>query len=110
MFVQDTVVEGTTYQMLFLPGEGQMGQIGAPQMPQVTKLIGFAPGSDMAADVAFGEHLTLSGFHVFPAQPAATDSGPTHPFTVDSTVYGTAGFFPQESDLVLAHELGVCRS
>jgi hypothetical protein len=109
MFVADTVVGGTKFQILSFPGEGTMSDLGRPQLPQVTRLIGFAPGAELSSRVEFGEQLDLKGYYVFPAQIPQMDSYPGRPsaFVLDSAVYGADAYYPARGDVPETYELGV---
>jgi hypothetical protein len=111
MFVDDTVVGGTTFQILSLPGEGTMSELGWPQLPQVTRLIGFAPGAEPTSQYEFGDSLSLEGYYVFPAQIPQTDSYPAQagPFVLDSGAYRANEYYPALDDVAATHELGIWR-
>jgi hypothetical protein len=111
VFVEDTVVDGATFQKLSFPGEGTMSDLGRPQLPQVTRLIGFASGAGPLSQVELGDQLELEGYYVFPAQIPEVDSypGQSNPFMIDNAVYGADAYFPALGDVATAHELGVWR-
>jgi len=110
MFAEDTIVNGTGYQILSFPEEGAMRDLGRPQLPQVTRLIGFAAGAVLSTGVNHSDEVQLDGYYIFPAQHAEVDSfpGPIWPFTVDSTAYRADAFFSGGS-VASVHELGVWR-
>jgi hypothetical protein len=108
MFTEDTLAEGDTYQILSFPGEGSMGDLGLPQLPQVTRIIGFASGATVAIGVEYGDELELAGsYYVFPAQYPLDDSHPpNYPFVLDSSVYGTDAYFPGTDSIGSDEQLG----
>ncbi|MEO0086280.1 MAG: C25 family peptidase propeptide domain-containing protein [candidate division WOR-3 bacterium] len=109
MFVQDTVVDGQTYHVLQLPDEGMMADVGLPQLPRVTRLVGFAPGAAVTAQLAFNDEVILSGYHVFPAQCPADYPSPPPPFSINSAVYNSDVWFPDPGATASVFELGVWR-
>uniref|UniRef100_A0A7C4GB70 Gingipain propeptide domain-containing protein n=1 Tax=candidate division WOR-3 bacterium TaxID=2052148 RepID=A0A7C4GB70_UNCW3 len=109
MLVKDTVVEGTTYQKLQFPEEGTMSDVGLPQLPQVTRLVGFAPEATVSAHLTFGDELTMPGYYVVPAQHPADYPYPPPPFSLNSAVYNTDAWFLGPGATASASELGVWR-
>ena len=88
-----------------------MSDLSQPELPQVTRLIGFAPGVEPLSQVELGDQLELEGYYVFPAQIPEVDSypGQSNPFVIDNAVYGADAYFPALGDVATAHELGVWR-
>jgi hypothetical protein len=112
MFSEDTFAGGDTFQVLSFSEEGTMGDLGLPQLPQVTRIIGFAPGATVTISVEYGDELELAGsYYVFPAQYPLDDSDPdpNYPFVIDSAVYGTDAYFPGTDGIGSDMELGAWR-
>jgi len=109
MFVEDTVIDGTTFQVLSFLGEGAMTEPGRPQMPQVARLIGLAPSASVSCEVMCEDSVEIAGYFVLPAQypEVDSDSGPENPFALDSATYGTDAYFPGGTQAATVHELGV---
>ena len=94
MFVRDTVVEGTRYDIFSFPEEGTESDVGRPQLPQVTKLVGFAPEATISVDVGYDDLLVLSGYYAFPAQEPVFEPACPLAFAVDPTTYFSDVWFP----------------
>lgn len=97
MVVEDTIVNGTTYQKISLPEyeHSTTPEIGKPELPAIRKLVAIPPQSGVGLDIISGNDTILSGYTVYPHQPPKTDSGPIPPFTIDTAFYATNVFYPE---------------
>lgn len=111
MLVQDTTVDGVLYQIISLPNEGEMADTGKPQIPHVTRLVGFGQGASVSAVSEFSAEQTFEDYYIFPGQIPASDTypPPEYPFLIDSATYATDSFYPAEEDANVTAELGIWR-
>jgi hypothetical protein len=94
MYVTDTVIDGTTYQILQIPGYGTMNDIGAPQVPVVRELVAIPPIADAGVAIQPSASLFLDDFMVFPCQQPVPYGQPPEPFYLDTLVYTTNALYP----------------
>lgn len=109
MLVMDTVVAGVSYHVLAFPGEGAMSDVGFPQLPQVTRLVGHAPEAAVSVDVSCDDTLVLGGYNVYPAQEPVFEPGCSPSFDVNQALYSRDAWFPDPSESAPAVNLGVWR-
>ncbi len=51
MFVEDTIVDGTTYQILTIPQSGHPSEVGKPELPLVARLVGIPDSTDITVNI-----------------------------------------------------------
>ena len=95
MWVEDTLIDGVTYQIVRLPDHSTLGNVGAPQLPAIRKLVAIPPTSNVSISIAAGTPLFLSGYTIYPFQAPVPIGQPHGPFFIDSLIYSTNVFYPQ---------------
>ncbi|MCX6640915.1 MAG: C25 family cysteine peptidase [bacterium] len=91
---------GTLYQQLSFGDFAMTQEVGKPQLPIVTKLIGIPDRSDLRVSVEVLATKTLTGFHVWPAQEPLKDGEAAPPFVINSNFYTQNVNYPGESAVV----------
>jgi hypothetical protein len=94
MWVTDTIVDGSVYQILEIPGYGTTSEIGAPQMPVIRHLLAIPAISDVRVNLMSTSVLTLNGYMVFPHQEPLQYGQVPNPFVIDTTIYYATAFYP----------------
>jgi hypothetical protein len=61
MWVKDTLVNGTAYQILRIPDYGTMYNVGEPQLPAIRELTAVPPFSNVDITVSNTASLVLNG-------------------------------------------------
>ncbi len=101
MWVKDTVVNATTYQILTLPGTpSHTGLIGKPLLPTINKLVGIPPRSAVSVDTLKTISVNLSDYLVFPYQGPLVGSEKPGPFVIDTLAYSSDSFYPETATWV----------
>lgn len=90
-------VAGYTYHHVTIPGAGKMREPGKPAMPALTELVAIPFHARAILSANSGSYKDYGGYRIHPAlQPAFDTYGvPTPPFEIDSLLYQTDAFFPQ---------------
>ncbi len=87
-FYQTTIEqEGVTYQKLILEENLAGLQIGHPDLPVLTTLIGLPATGTVSARVTYMEGETFTDYRVYPFQEPLQDAQNQSPFTIDQAVY-----------------------
>ncbi len=95
---EELVAGGETYQALAIPGGGLQGLAGRAGLPTFSRLVALPPGATASVRVVAAEERELTGFRVFPVQPAdAAD------FVIDRDWYAGRG---ERSEDISAVALG----
>ncbi|MEO0101177.1 MAG: C25 family peptidase propeptide domain-containing protein [candidate division WOR-3 bacterium] len=87
MLVEDTTIDGETYQILDLPGEGTTSEVGKPRLPQINRMIALSPNSSITVILDSLEGLSLSNYNVFPFSEAEINDGVSGSFLKDTSTY-----------------------
>jgi hypothetical protein len=95
LLISDFLVGGTTYHELSLPGEGMLGQPGAPSLPSVQKMIEMPNTSDVSLRFVGGDFEIVEGLNVLPEQERLHNIAELPlEWLHDEQVYQTDAFFP----------------
>ncbi len=101
MWVKDTVVNSTTYQILTLPETpSHTGLICKPLLPSINKLVGIPPRSAVSVDTLNTTSLTFSDYLIFPYQGPLAESEKPGPFVIDTLAYSSDSFYPETATWV----------
>jgi hypothetical protein len=96
ILVEDSVVNGTTYQVLSLSECAQVSDPGKPALPFISKMIAIHPQRQVHLIIDGLEFITLDDYYVFPAQYTQNDSvWQEFPFAIDEVLYGQNIFYPE---------------
>ncbi|MEA3431721.1 MAG: C25 family cysteine peptidase, partial [candidate division WOR-3 bacterium] len=96
MDVRDTVVDGTTYQIISVPTAGIPDEVGKPQTPVINRTVAVDPSKGVELNILEVECDTLSGFYIWPVQepiPELMGVGPPE-FVIDTVAYSQDSFYP----------------
>ena len=96
MWVKDTLVNGTIYQILRIPDYGTMYNVGEPQLPAIRELAAIPPFSNVSITTINTTSLILSSYMVYPYQEPVPEGEPHGPFTIDTLFYSTNAFYPDD--------------
>ena len=67
--VSDTLIDGKSFDLLWMKGMGQMSRVGYPQLPQTTRLLAIDATGEFQVNVSDVQYLEYDGLNVLPAQP-----------------------------------------
>ncbi len=98
MWVRDTSVNNTTYQILEIPAHGTNHNVGEPQMPTIYELVAIPPTSN--ANITINNTvalLQLNGYNVFPYQEPVPEGQLPDSFFINNTLYNTNVSYPSIS-------------
>lgn len=107
MWIKDTLVNGTAYQILRIPDYGTMYNVGEPQLPSIRELTAIPPFSNVNITTISTASLMLNGYMVYPYQELLPEGQPPGPFTIDTLLYSTNTFYP--NDVTELHDPAVWR-
>ena len=87
-------VNGNTYDVVSIPGEVLAAlDVGKPQVPKLSYLLGIPDGAHVSVSVAVLESRTFDNVNCFPYQTPVTDNS-NHPFVVDEDFYQSHESYP----------------
>jgi hypothetical protein len=106
--VEESVVNGTVYHLVDVPGCGQTDEVGKPQLPVRGALLGIPASADYSLRVVDVDEETVPGqYNVYPAPKPVMEQdeegNPTsmsYQFARDDTVYASSAFFPEDVAVV----------
>jgi hypothetical protein len=95
---RSVVVDDVRYDYLHLPGYGTMQEPGQPALPVTTELIAIPFHAAARLGWTSSSWREESGYRIHPSLQPATDhiGDPEPEFGVDSALYATDAFFPQQ--------------
>jgi hypothetical protein len=98
MYTLTTIINETKYDVLHVPGTGQVAVVGEPALPKMTRLVEIPDGVDVSVEIIYEDMKVLEGYYVIPAQELAMDyeNATEPPFTIDESIYRTDAFYPVE--------------
>ncbi|TKJ41670.1 hypothetical protein CEE37_03635 [candidate division LCP-89 bacterium B3_LCP] len=100
-FYSDEIAEGNEiYQMLSFGDNAALREVGKPQLPVITELIGIPDRSDLRVSMEVLDAVTLTGYNIWPAQEMELDGEDTPPFFIDAQFYTQNGSYPDRNALV----------
>jgi len=95
VMVNDTTIDGETYQLLSLQECCVSRDPGKPTIPFISKMIAIAPQKKVLISAESLEYMVLNDFNIFPAQPVQNDSiYQIFPFTKDEVFYRQNIIYP----------------
>ncbi len=96
MWVQDTIVEGVTFQRIHVPGmPGRLAQVGSPELPKKSRFFALPPSAGAALKVSNVKHRVLTDYLVFPEQGNDGER-----FCINPQAYTNDSYFPRCTDSV----------
>ncbi len=87
MWVENKKADGKVYQVLTLPGAGILTEVGKPQLPVVYRIVAIPPDKNVVVKLLDEEHILLSGYCIYPAQPPLPDFEDESEFIIDEEFY-----------------------
>ncbi len=97
MWVKDTLVNSTTYQILRIPDYRTMYNVGGPQLPAIGELVAIPPFSNVNITATSTALLVLNDYMVYPYQEPVPEGEPPGPFIIDTSLYSTNAFYPDHA-------------
>lgn len=96
MWVEDTTVNGTTYQHISIPECAQISNPGKPALPIVSKMIAIHPHRQIQLSTDSLIFIALDNYYIYPAQYEPNDSiHQKFPFVIDETLYAQNVYYPE---------------
>ena len=97
MWVRDTIINGTLYQVVTLPGEGTLTDTGKPQLPTANRIVAISPTKCVALSILETDCDTLSEYYIYPAQKQAPIGEVDTGFIIDTAFYQQDASCPGET-------------
>jgi len=94
MDVEDVVEGNKTFQKLRFPGYFTSLQVGKPQLPVISELVGIPDVVNVKASIIDSEVTTLKGYRVYPFQEPVFE-GEKKAFIIDDAFYHEDSFYPE---------------
>ena len=93
--VSDQVVEdGETFQILTFPYYYTSLEIGKPQLPVITEMIGIPGSADVRVSIVDSSSVILKGYKVYPFQTPLRGIEKRLKFDIDRELYARDAFYP----------------
>jgi hypothetical protein len=97
MVVEEKEVDGQIYQVLRIPDDNAtMLNVGEPELPAIRKQVGIPPTCNVSVNIVSQSYTELDGYLVYPFQVPLMEGEEPGPFVIDTVLYGTDSFYPQE--------------
>ncbi|MFO7650271.1 MAG: C25 family cysteine peptidase, partial [bacterium] len=99
LYVEPVQAGGQDWQTvgLGIAAGGHTAKPGQPQLPLVSRFLQVSDDRGVRVEVTVLEEVTLTGYKVYPAQPAQPESRPTLPFEYDPQAYAVNALYPAEN-------------
>jgi hypothetical protein len=96
MYVAEYTQEGRTFQRLELIEDRTTKDIGKPELPMISELIGLPGNQLVRVNILEKETIKLSNYVVYPFQTPTTDNpgGQNKPFVLDQKFYSLPNTYP----------------
>ncbi|MGM0650661.1 MAG: C25 family cysteine peptidase, partial [Bacteroidota bacterium] len=95
-FVTEKSVDDNLYNYINIEGFGKTGQVGKPALPAYHDILAIPENASPEISIIHSEYTEHTGFMIHPALEPAIDSDTIQPeFEMDSSLYNTNEFFPQ---------------
>jgi len=109
MYVSAYLEEGRAFQRLELIEDRTTKEIGKPELPMISEIIGIPDNKLVSVNILNKETIKLENYQVYPFQTPTTDNpgGHSHEFVIDNKFYNQANTYP-ENQLYLS-EPGIWR-
>ena len=91
--MEEIVENGVTYQKISYPMEGELYQIGKPDLPVFTRFVAIPNTGGVKLTVTYKDFITLSNILVYPRQ---SDEVGNNSFIIDEDFYSKNIEFPQK--------------
>jgi len=91
---EDTIIDGVTFQKLYLDEFYSTQDVGIPEMPVLNKLIYKPDSSDISATLFNCLQDTLEEYNIYPYQQLFNDSASIKIFEIDTNFYKQNIYYP----------------
>ncbi|UCG61661.1 MAG: T9SS type A sorting domain-containing protein [Candidatus Zixiibacteriota bacterium] len=92
----ETGENGQIFTRLKFPGYGSTLDIGKPELPVISELIGVPGNSRVQVEVVDFKEEILTGYNVFPLQTPLRETERRVKFDINPVQYSTNSFFPEQ--------------
>jgi hypothetical protein len=98
-FVEDVLVDGTTYHQLSLPGYTYATTriVGKPALPVISEVVGIPENKNAEITITNTNEVDLTGYNVYPFQTPLMETGVPNGFDLDQVFYNSGDFFPADN-------------
>ena len=108
--LENVNIHGRDFKKIILPHSGDLGAVGKPDMPALSKMIALPARSGASYEILEIETWEQTGISMAPLQPSRWDKDPNEPpFTQDDDFYTRDEYYPAErvriSEPVIMREL-----
>ena len=93
-YVERVQEAGTVYHQLSFGDNAALREVGKPELPIITRLLGIPDRSDLRVSYQILETQTLTGYTVWPAQELTVDGQETPAFVIDADFYSQNVTYP----------------
>ena len=96
MFVTTVTEEGQTFQRIELLENRTTKDVGRPELPMISELIGIPNNQLVSVNILEKETIKLDNYKVYPFQTPTTDNpgGHSHEFVIDQKYYNAGNLYP----------------
>ena len=99
-YSEDVWEAGTLYQSLSFGDNAALRDVGKPQLPIVTRLVGIPDRGGVRVSIEVLSSQTFPGYRVYPAQILTKDGEEDAPFVMDAGFYAEDAMYPDEGAVV----------
>lgn len=99
-YVEEATEAGVLYQQLSFGDNAALREVGKPELPIITRLVGIPDRSALKVSVQIFDALTLPGYHVWPAQEPTKDGEAAPAFVIDAGFYSKNVTYPEAAATV----------
>jgi len=95
--LEDVEYQGKNYKKIAIPGTGDLGVIGLPELPALSRFISMPPGKGAKIEILEVVTRDISGIDVVPLQGPVWEHIQQQPdFTIDEAFYNTSQTYPSQ--------------
>ena len=107
--VTEITAKNEPYQFIHIEGFAKMDEVGNPALPSRNEIIAMPKGATGKVSILSSEYTEYKGYQIHPAlEPARdTEGAPEPEFTINSRLYNTNSFFP--NNIVEILDVGISR-
>jgi len=101
MYLQNVTENGQTYQRIEMIEGRTTHDVGLPELPMITRIIGIPDNQNVRVKVLNTSTIVLSDYNIYPLQTPEIDGAPSDKdFVVDSIFYLSEGTYPLNNAFV----------
>lgn len=96
-WVENVIEDGVAYQKLSFPAYATTLEVGKPELPVISELVGIPADGNVSVRVLNYKEVTLSGYNVYPFQTPLKETEKRVSFDIDQDFYRLSALYPDQA-------------